>query len=166
MYLSSHWPPYPCAIFFDPSPFRIQLSFVNPISPFILIPPWSEAHNIYSPPPAILHLSSTYLQSYDIRWGGQGKRKEAGGEERKEGVGVGRGMKQCKNMEGREKRKILRVPLREGRRETRGGKGEAYPLIFENKGDDSFGSKKPPPLYTHTNTPSGLKPAVTTLKNV
>ena len=51
-------------------------------------------------------------------------------------------MKKCKHMEGREKGKILRVPLREGRRETRGGRGEAYPpvhpLIFENKGDDSF----------------------------
>ena len=50
-----------------------------------------------------------------------------------------------KNMEGREKRKMLRVPLREGRWETRGGRGVAYPsvhpLILEDKGDDSFGFK-------------------------
>ena len=61
------------------------------------------------------------------------------------GVGVGRGEKKCKNMEGREKRKILRAALREGIKETRDGSGEAYshvhPLIFENIGDDSYGFK-------------------------
>ena len=66
-----------------------------------------------------------------------------GGEKRGERGGGGwKRDEKYKNMEGREKRKIVCVPLREGRRETR-GLGEAYPpvhpLIFKNKGDDSFG---------------------------
>ena len=61
-------------------------------------------------------------------------------------VGVGRGMKNVQILKGWKKGKFLRLPLRERRRGTRGGRGEAYtppvyPLIFE-------------------------KPAVTTLKNV
>ena len=59
--------------------------------------------------------------------GGHGKREEAGGEERKEGEGVGRGMKNVKILKGGKKGKFLRVPLRERRMETRGGRGEAYP---------------------------------------
>ena len=56
---------------------------------------------------------------------------------RKEGAGLGRGKKKCKNIEGREKRKILRVPLREGGgRQGAGGvrpnpPSPVHPLIFE-----------------------------------
>ena len=117
-----------CNFFFDPPPLQIQFSFVNPISLFLLIPPWRDKEdNIYSPLPSshTPHLLSTYLQSYAIWWGGQGKREEAGGEERKEGEGVGRGMKNVKILKRGKKGKFLRVSLRERRRETRGERGEA-----------------------------------------
>ena len=125
---------------------------------YITLPPypsleWRAKH--LQSPPAILHpSSSTYLQIIWYLMGAdrvRGRRLEG---RRVRGGGVGRGMKKCKNMEGREKRKIFCVPLREGRKETRGGRGEAYPpvhpLIFENKGDDSFGFKQHPPTHTHT----------------
>ena len=58
--------------------------------------------------PAILHpSSSTYLILYDIWWGGHGKREEAGGEERKEVAGVGRGMKNVKILKGWKKGKFF-----------------------------------------------------------
>ena len=104
MYLSSDWPPYPTAI---PPPFRFSfLSSSNITLPLYPSLEWSAKHQ-QSPPTILHHSSATYLQSYDIWLGGQGKREEAGGEERKEGAGVGRGMKKLKNMEGREKRKKL-----------------------------------------------------------
>ena len=126
-------PPLSLCNFFSTPPFR--LSFLSSIlyHSSSLSLEWSAKH--LQSPTVILHpSSSTYLQSYDIWWGGQGKREEAGGEERKEEEGVGRGMIKCKNMEGREKRKILRVPLRERRRETRGRMG--------------WGLPPPPPLST------------------
>ena len=55
----------------------------------------------------------------------RGRRQEGRG---KRGSGVGRGEKKVKIWEGGEKRKTLRAPLRGGRRETRDGRGEAYPL--------------------------------------
>ena len=81
---------------------------------------------------------------------GQGKREEAGGEEGKEGAGVGRREKDVKIWERGEKRKKLRAPLREGRRETRGREGRGLHPVhpsYLKTGDDSYGFK-----YTHTHT--------------
>ena len=91
---------------------------------------------------------------------GQGKREEAGGEEGKEGAGVGRGEKDVKIWERGEKRKNLRAPLREGRRETRGWEGRGLPPVhpsYLKTGDDSYGFKYTPPP---THTLSGLRQAV------
>ena len=122
-------PPYPCAIFFRPPPFQIQFSFVNPIITLLT----TLSYNIYSPLPSSYtpHLLTTYLQSYDIWWGGQSKREEAGGEERKEGAGVGRGMKNVKkNKGGMEKRKNFprAAPRKEEGDKGREGWGLPPPL--------------------------------------
>ena len=95
----------------------VQFFFEPPLSDsvffrqsYITLPPypsleWSEKH--MQSPPAILHPSSlTYLLSYDIWWGGQGKREEAGGEERKEVAGVGRAMKNVTILKGWKKGKF------------------------------------------------------------
>ena len=151
MYLFSHWPPLSlCNFFFEPPPpFQIQFSFVNPISLFLLIPPWNGAQNICSPlPPSYTpHLLPIWALSYDIWWGGQGKREEAEGEERKEVAGVGRGMKNVKILKGWKKGKFcVCCSEKGGGRQGAGGVRRTppppvHPLIFE-------------------------KPAVTTLKNV
>ena len=167
--------PYPCTFFLPPPPpfrFSFHSSILHPSSMHYNVPPypsleWSAKHR--QPPPAILHpSSSTYLQSYDIWWGGQGKREEAGGEEGKEGAGIGRGEKDVKNMGGRGKRKKFAraVPRREEGNKGTGGERPTPcpPLIFENRRWFIWFQIPPPPPHTHTL--SGLRPAVTTSKNV
>ena len=153
MSLSCHWPPYLCAIFSNPTPPSFRFSFISlilhPSSMHYNVPPypsleWSAKHR--QPPPAISHpSSSTYLQSYDIWWGGQGKREEAGGEEGKEGAGVGRGEKDVKNMGGRgKKEKFCARRSEKGGGRQGGGRREAYPLStpsYLKTGDDSYGFK-------------------------
>ena len=113
--------------FFRPPPFQIQFSFVNLISLFLLIPPWNGAQNICSPnPPSYTpHLLPI---CYHMIFDGADRARGRGGRggEKRGGLSRKRDEK-CKNIEGVEKRKILRVPLRERRRETRGWRGGAYP---------------------------------------
>ena len=141
-------PPYPCAIFLEPPLLSDSVFFRQS---YITPPPFPSlelsAKHMQSPP-AILHLSSsTYLLSYDIWWGGQGKREEAGGKERKEVAGVGRGKKNVKVLKGWKKGKFCACRSEKGGgRQGAGGvrptpPPPVHPLIFE-------------------------KPAVTTLKNV
>ena len=106
--------------FSPPPPFQIQFYFVNPISLFLLIPPWRGAQNIYFPlPPSYTpHLPICNHMIFDEADRVRGRRRE--GRREKKGAGVGRGMKKCKNMEGREKRKIF-ARAAPGRRETRAG---------------------------------------------
>ena len=150
MYLFSHWPPYPCAIFFR-TPLSDSVFFRQS---YITLPPypsleWSAKH--IQSPLAILHpSSSTYLLSYDIWWGGQGKREEAGGEERKEGAAVGRGMKNVKILKGWKKGKLCACCSEKGG--GRQGAGGVRP------------TPSPPPPLVHPLIFE--KPAVTTLKNV
>ena len=177
MSLSSHWPPYPCTFFSNPPPFRFSFlsSILHPSSMHYNAPPypsleWSAKHR--QPPPAISHpSSSTYLQSYNIWWGGQGKREKAGGEKGKEGAGVGRGEKDVKIWEGVEKRKIFAraAPRREEGNKGAGGERPTPcpPHHIWKQAMIHMVLNTPPPPPTHTtNTLSGLRPAVTTLKNV
>ena len=138
--------PSPFTFSNPPPPFRFSFlaSIMHPSSMQYNVPPyhsleWSAKHRQH--PPAISHPSSaTYLQLYDIWWGGQGKSEEAGGEEGKGGAGVGRGEKDVKILEGGEKEFILRAPLR-----------EVYPLstpTYLKTGDDSY-SFKHIPKHTH-----------------
>ena len=115
-------PPLILVQFFStPSPFRF--SFLSSIlyHSSSLSLPGMERQNICSPlPPSYTPhlLPICYHIIFDGADRVRGRRRE--GRERKEVVGVGRGMKNVKIFEGMEKRKILRVPLR---RKEEGDKG-------------------------------------------
>ena len=151
MYLFSHWPTYPCAIFFEPPPpppFRFSfLSSILYHSSSLSLP--RMEHKTYAVPSR--HLTPLIFYLSAIIWylmGGQGKREEAGGEERKEVAGVGRGMKNVKILKGWKKGKFCACRSEKGG--GRQGAGGARP------------TPPPPPVHPLIFE----KPAVTTLKNV
>ena len=146
MALSSHWPPYPCAMFFYPPPPSDSV-FIRQSCIFHALPPypsleWS-ARQLQSPP-AILHPHFLPICNHMIFWwGGQGKRDGAGGGGGVKGWGGSRNRGNVKY--GREgKRKFARaVPRREDGDKGREGRGlpPCPPLIFENIRDNSYGFK-------------------------
>ena len=73
-----------------------------------------------------------------------GRTGQEGGEEGKEGAGVGRGEKNVKLWKGGKKENFARAaPRRVGGDKGRDGRdlSPCPPLIFENIGDDSYGLK-------------------------
>ena len=127
MYLSSHWPPYPFAIFFDPPP-QIQISFVDLMSLFLLISPWSGAQNIYSPlqpsytPHRLPICNHMIFDGADRERGRRLEMREKGG------AGVGRGMKNVKIWKGGERGKICACRSEKG--EGRQGAGGVRPTLL------------------------------------
>ena len=156
--------PYPCAFFFRPA---LRFSFLSSIlyqSSSLSLP--GVERKTSTVPSCHLTPLTFYLSA--IIWyltgrtgweggGGRGGEKRGGGSREE-------GWKNVKIWKGGEKRIFLRVPLREGRGETRAG-GVRPTLLstlsyLKTKATIHLVLNIP---HTHTHTPSGLKPA---LKNV